>query len=342
MNVTHISPQRRNLIVGEAELDMDGPADRMILLGDGGVACHELGEVQGVCAEAPLPCITVRERKYLLEGVGGIASMLRFWGVRPTVCCPLGHGEASQLQRKIFRAEGVRSQPLRTTAPQLTRYTRRFFAGGHQLAHVETEETIDPVSRAATVRSLAALRPLLAHAAIFCIVDKGNAGVTAALLAQLLGRNYTHKTRVIYEPRSNRLFKQCRCGVIKANHKQIKEWFGADMETDRDAIASTQLLLNETGARNAICTRGERGIVVCQRSAAGDEFFLISPQSRKLFDLVSAGDVVTAGLAFCIAKGRSLIEAACFAATAAELSLDRRHDKHLDVRSIVKYEHSRS
>jgi len=79
--------ERLQIIAGMATHEFAAKAQRpqrLLILGDGGVAGHELGEVLGVCAEAPLPHILVKEQKFLLEGVGGIASMLKYWGLAPS------------------------------------------------------------------------------------------------------------------------------------------------------------------------------------------------------------------------------------------------------------------
>jgi len=337
-NVRRISPGERAQVL--AGIGVGNTASTILntsilLLGDGGVSCHELGEVQGVCAEAPLPCIRVREQRFLLDGVCGIASMLRFWGVRPTVWCPLGKGDASILQQTLLQHEGIRHSAFPSQKPQLTRYTRRFFAEGHQLAHVEAEETIAKRSPAENKRGISMLHRQLATARLFCVVDRGSVGLTLDGLAGIIRQAGNWAMPVIYEPRAANALSQCGCDVVKINHNQIRDWFGMSMETEQDALTSAEMVLEETGAQAVVCTGGARGIIVRQRLPRGARSFVIMPKLKKMFDLVSAGDVVTASLAFCLARGRTLLEAACFAATAAELCLDRRHDKHLDIQSIL-------
>jgi bifunctional ADP-heptose synthase (sugar kinase/adenylyltransferase) len=114
----------------------------------------------------------------------------------------------------------------------------------------------------------------------------------------------------------------------------MSHWFGRVPENDRDTLKAAKMVMTQTGARNLIYTRGERGMFLCQRGREAYQAFVIVPEQKRLFDLVSVGDLVTAALVFCIVNGCSLVEATCFAATAAEHGLERRYSKRLDIQSI--------
>lgn len=339
-HLKRITPVARRQTIGEMAnrgfaASGEAPAG-LLLVGDSGVACHELGEVLGVCAEAPLPRISVMQQDYSLSGVCGIASLLQNWGLAPIVSCPLGHGQASVLQRRLLAKARVSSVVLSTGLPQISRYIRRIFASGHQLAHLEAEEAIPSASPLKVKRGLNALVRRLKGARLLCIVDQGNAGLNENILVKLTASAKAQGVQVLYEPRCPQL-PSCRISdVVKINHNQVKQWFGTNSESDRQALMAAQRVLARTGATSVVYTRGARGILVLKRSRRGYESFHIVPEPKKIYDLVSAGDVVTAALAFCLTKGYSLLEAVCLAATAAELSLDQRYDKHINLQSILR------
>jgi len=170
---------------------------------------------------------------------------------------------------------------------------------------------------------------------LLCIIDKGQAGLSEEFILKLVSRTKALNARILYEPRCTQLFSSRSFDIVKVNHNQTSQWFDRKTESDRDALAVAKLVLARTKANGVIYTRGARGILVCQRSGAGHTAFLIASAPKKLFDLMSAGDIVTASLAFCIAKGCSLLQSACFAAAAAELSLDQRYDKHFALQAIL-------
>lgn len=339
--IMRVTPPERSRIIGRIrrfdERRTATPKCEVLVLGDGGVASNDLGEVLGVCAEAPLPRIGIAEEHLSLDGVCGIASMLKDWGLAAVAASPVGSGRLSSLKLKLLDKEGLLHVRLSTGLPQTTRFTRRVFAGGHQLSHFESEETLLPGSGSATGGARAALRRRLARAGMLCIVDQGSSGLSDDVLLELSAHARRQRARVLYEPRFSHLLPGGSFDIIKLNHSQLSQWHGGSVDSEEAALAAVESILKGTGSGSVICTRGEKGILVYQRSNRLRRAFIIAPRPKAIFDLVSAGDIVTAAIAFCVAKGRSILEAACFATTAAELSLDQRHDKHLTVQSILNY-----
>ena len=315
---------------------MNPSLGEVLAVGDCGINCGEIGDVVGVCAEAPLPRIAVREEAYSLAGVGGIASQLRRWGCRPAVCIPLGDGLVSDLQRKVLRRECISFEALLTGKPQVIRLTRRIFAGGHQHAHLETEERVPPRAQSVNQDCVKKLIRTSASFGLLCVLDCGISGLDERLLGQIVGAVRQAKTQVLYEPRHGELLKVNNVDFLKVNQNQVSQWFGVTPQNDKEALAALARIARHSTADALVYSRGERGILVLQRVNKQHKYVFIEPIKQSLYDLISAGDVLTAGLAFGISRGYSLLEASCLAVSAAELSLDRRHDnKLLDLDQIL-------
>jgi bifunctional ADP-heptose synthase (sugar kinase/adenylyltransferase) len=308
---------------------------KIAVIGDGGVACHELGKILGVCAEAPLPRIAITAQRYFLTGAGGIGSMLKHWGFDAFISAPMGSGYISILQERLMKRDRLRFIPLRAKTPQTTEYTRRIFANNHQLAHLEEQEAIAASSARSLRESRHSLLGAVASCSLLCVVDNGNAAVGDRLVSELAICAKRAKAEILYEPRSDRLLSSPEFGILKVNHLQLKQLIGKDPETDLEALNAAETLMRRSKAKHVVYTRGVKGMLVSQLTAGGREAFVIIPKEKLIFDLVGAGDVVTAALAFGIARGYDLRQAACFAATAAELSLDQRHEKHLTAQFIL-------
>src|ERR1035437_592287 len=174
-SVKRILPRERAEIIAQMDLlktaVAKGGRHGVLLLGDGGVACHEYGKVLGVSAEAPLARIMITQRSVSLEGVGGMASRLKRWGVIPMVSTPERSGQVSRLQRQLFARDGVTNLGLQSQFPQVIRYTQRVFAESHQFTHIEREEEIPPANPAMVKRSFKTLADLLERTDLLCVVD---------------------------------------------------------------------------------------------------------------------------------------------------------------------------
>ncbi len=88
---------------------------------------------------------------------------------------------------------------------------------------------------------------------------------------------------------------------------------------NEDGAAKAAKALLARGAQNVIITMGERGALV-----AGENVHQLIPAFKvKAVDTTAAGDVFNGTLAFGLADGRSLLEAARFASAAAAISVTR-------------------
>lgn len=332
-----VNVAERAQIVAEIPLRGDegrGGSIPLLLLGEGGVASHELGVIVGVSAEAPLPRVIVTEKKLTLDGICGIASSLQHWGATPSVACPQGSGFASSLQRSLLKQEGIGHWPLRAGTPQITRFTQRLFAGGHQLTHLETDESVLPSRPGEINRSWSKILKSIGNNKLLGIIDNGNTGLGSLNLPALLKCAQSSKVPIFYEPRTARLLPLKGLDVVKVNDNQMRHWFGVLCESEAGALAAVKIMIARTGSKNVIYTRGERGILLCHSARNEYVVHFIQPEPKKIFDLVSVGDVVSAALLLCLAQGRPLLEAVCFAATAAEYGLDRRYSKRIELQSI--------
>ena len=91
-------------------------------------------------------------------------------------------------------------------------------------------------------------------------------------------------------------------------------------ETEAEAIAPTRDGLLELGVRYAIVTLGDRGCVVVDRD--GEE--AIPAVTVLAVDTTAAGDAFCGGLAYALARGEALADAARFATKVAALAVTRR------------------
>lgn len=106
--------------------------------------------------------------------------------------------------------------------------------------------------------------------------------------------------------------------VIKPNETEAEILTGIKVKDEKTARKAAVNLF-ERGVKTVILTLGARGFFIFNKEI--DEFF---PAGKvKAVDSTAAGDAFVGGLAFCIARGRTILEAALFANDVAALSVTR-------------------
>jgi ribokinase len=106
--------------------------------------------------------------------------------------------------------------------------------------------------------------------------------------------------------------------VIKPNETEAKILTGIEVIDKKTAIKASRNLL-ERGVKTVIITMGAKGCFVVNNEI--NEFF--PAKKVKAVDSTAAGDAFVGGLAFCIARGKTILEAVLFAGNVAALSVTK-------------------
>jgi ribokinase len=106
--------------------------------------------------------------------------------------------------------------------------------------------------------------------------------------------------------------------VLKPNETEARILTGIHVKDQRSARKAAERLL-ETGVKTVILTMGAKGFLFADTS--GSEF--VPAIKVKAVDATAAGDAFTAGLAFGLARGQALFDAALFANHVAALSVTK-------------------
>ncbi len=108
--------------------------------------------------------------------------------------------------------------------------------------------------------------------------------------------------------------------VLTPNETEATFLSGWDVLEDLEDVCIWCEQLQQKGSRSVVITRGERGCIV--RDSVGDPS-LIAPYTVSAVDATAAGDCFNGTLAIALSEGRTLLEAARFANTAAALSVQQ-------------------
>jgi ribokinase len=106
--------------------------------------------------------------------------------------------------------------------------------------------------------------------------------------------------------------------IIKPNETEAEILTGIKVTDTKTAEKAAQKLL-KCGVKTVIITMGAKGCYVVNNEIK--EFF--PAQKVKAVDSTAAGDAFVGGLAFCMAQGKSILEAVLFAGNVAALSVTK-------------------
>ncbi len=286
---------------------------KILVLGDLMLDHFIWGSVDRISPEAPVPVVRVTRESFHLGGSGNVVTNLASLGAHPFPVGVVGRDEAGRRAVDTLEALGVpRSGILEIEGRPTTKKTR-IVAHGQQVVRYD-RETDEPLSRDVERRLLEAAGTALQGAAGLIISDYEKGTVTRFLLEGLLPEADRRGLRVVVDPKPA-LYEAYRpITAITPNVQEASRMTGTRIRTDEEAKRAAEGILEKLGCRAVLLTRGDRGMLLCERGAAPRS---IPATAREVYDVTGAGDTVVATFTLALAAGASMMDAALLANRAA-------------------------
>jgi D-beta-D-heptose 7-phosphate kinase/D-beta-D-heptose 1-phosphate adenosyltransferase len=123
---------------------------------------------------------------------------------------------------------------------------------------------------------------------------------------------------VIVDPKFKNFFGYHGASIFKPNRRELEAALGAAVDLDNPATMPETL--RRLGVEHILLTLGDRGMALF---SAHGEIARVPTVAREVYDVVGAGDTVTAYLASMLAAGATPTEAAMIANVAAGIEVGK-------------------
>jgi D-beta-D-heptose 7-phosphate kinase/D-beta-D-heptose 1-phosphate adenosyltransferase len=182
---------------------------------------------------------------------------------------------------------------------------------------VDEEEDTD-VGGADMQRILDAVRGAVAHADALVLEDYNKGVLVPPVIRAAIDAAAARDLPIVVDPKFKNFFAYRGATVFKPNRRELEAALGAAVDVDHpDALPAT---LQRLGVRHILLTLGDRGMALF---SADGEVARVPTVAREVYDVVGAGDTVTAYLASILAAGGSVREAAIIANIAAGIEVSK-------------------
>jgi len=289
---------------------------RVAVLGDAMLDVYLRGDVERISPEAPVPVVRVRERRDALGGAGNVAQNVRAVGAMCDLVAAIGDDAAGRRLCGMLEAIGAPVGSLVTVERPTTTKTR-IVARSQQVVRVDEEEDGD-LDGVEVDRLLTAVRRAVdsAHALVLEDYNKGVLvpKVIEAAMQAARGRGIP----VVVDPKYRNFFLYRGATIFKPNRRELEAALGAAVDLEHaEALPATFARL---GVDHLLLTLGEHGMALV---SSGGEIERVPTAAREVYDVVGAGDTVTAYLALILGAGGSALEAAVIANYAAGVEVGK-------------------
>ena len=289
---------------------------RIVVVGDAMLDVYLGGDVERSSPEAPVPVVRVRDRRYAMGGAANVAQNVAAAGAKVTLVGAAGSDSAGVRLRAMLEAIGADSSSVITTRRPTTSKTR-VVARAQQMLRFDEEDDGDLPGRDVQ-RLLDTLLPLLAKADALVLEDYNKGVLVPAVITAAIEAAAQRGIPSVVDPKFRNFFAYRGATIFKPNRRELESALGATLSLDdAGALPAT---FERLGVEHLLLTLGEKGMALVAKDG---EVQRIPTTAREVYDVVGAGDTVTAYLATSLAAGATPFEAALIANYAAGVEVGK-------------------
>ncbi|MEP6999563.1 MAG: bifunctional ADP-heptose synthase [bacterium] len=303
---------------------------RVLVVGDAMLDVYLTGDVDRISPEAPVPVVRVRDRTYALGGAANVAQNVVAIGATCDLVAAVGADRAGETLRSMLLALGAGDGSL-VSVDRCTTQKTRILARAQQLVRVDEEDDTD-LSTAETAPLLERVREAMLYADAVVLEDYNKGVLTAELIAEVLRLAAERALPVVVDPKYRNFFHFRGATIFKPNRRELEAALGAAVDVDHpETLPAT---LQRLGVAHLLLTLGERGMVLFSERG---EIARVPTVARQVYDVVGAGDTVTAYLATVLAVGGTPAEAALIANIAAGIEVGKLGAATVSADEVLEY-----
>ena len=289
---------------------------RLAVVGDAMLDVYLIGDVERISPEAPVPVVRVRERRYALGGAANVAQNVSAIGAQSQLVGAVGTDAGGATLRNMLDEMSVESDYLVEVDRPTTTKTR-VLARSQQLVRVDEEDDAD-FSAGEIERLLDAVRSAVHQADALVLEDYNKGVLVAEVITKAIGWAREREIPIVVDPKYRNFFAYRGATVFKPNRRELEAALGAAINLDHpQALPET---FGRLGVDHLLLTLGERGMALLSQDGS---VIRIPTMAREVYDVVGAGDTVTAYLGATLAAGASAREAAVIANFAAGIEVGK-------------------
>ncbi len=288
----------------------------VLVIGDAMLDVYLQGDVERISPEAPVPVVRVREQRAALGGAANVAQNVVAAGAGATLVATVGRDAAGAALREMLVRLGLADGALVPVDRPTTRKTR-LVARSQQVVRFDEEDDSE-LDAGAIDAVLAGIDTAMAQADAVVLEDYNKGLLAPRVITRTIERARERKVPIVVDPKYRNFFAYRGATIFKPNRRELESALGAAIDLDHEP--SLPQAFEQLGVEHLLLTLGERGMVLL--SAKG-ESRRIPTTAREVYDVVGAGDTVTAYLAVMLAAKATAYEAAVVANYAAGVEVGK-------------------
>ncbi|MFL5463265.1 MAG: bifunctional heptose 7-phosphate kinase/heptose 1-phosphate adenyltransferase [Gemmatimonadaceae bacterium] len=306
-----------------------GADQRVAIIGDAMLDVYLRGDVDRISPEAPVPVVRIRDKELALGGAANVAQNVSAIGAMCDLVCAVGDDAEGQVVKAMLREIDSEPRSVVTVRRRTTTKTR-VLARSQQVVRFDEEEDADITGDEVAALVDATLNAI-AQADALVLEDYNKGVLTPILIGAAMKVANEREIPVVVDPKYKNFFAYKGATIFKPNRRELESALGAAVDIEHpEALPES---IKRLGVEHLLLTLGEAGMALI---ASDGEVGRVPTTAREVYDVVGAGDTVTAYLATMLAAGATPAEAAVIANFAAGVEVAKLGAATVSVDEVIE------
>ncbi len=199
---------------------------RIVVAGDLILDRYLIGDADRLSPEAPVPVVTVRERREALGGAANVAANVQAIGADCVLVGVVGDDAHGRALRQELVTHQIDDRHLVTVPDRPTTSKTRVLARGQQVVRLDDEES-GPLDEALAANLIAGVEQALAGADALLLEDYNKGVLTEPVITATVAAAAKRGLPIIVDPKFRHFFAYGGATVFKPNRGELESALGA-------------------------------------------------------------------------------------------------------------------
>lgn len=306
-------------------------APDILVIGDLMLDHYLFGSASRLSPEAPVPIVKADKESKIVGGAANVASNLIDLGAKVYLGGVVGNDTFAEDVKDLLVTKGVESQLIINDESRVTTVKTRVIVGNHHVVRIDRED-VHNISSELETSFFTYLVPFIQKAEIVILSDYNKGLLTPTLSLKIINYCNSIGKKTLVDPKGLDYSKYEGAYLIKPNRKELAEAAKAErINTNEDLVKAARIILEATKATYLIVTLSEAGIAIITK----EDYKILPVAATEVYDVTGAGDTVIATLAYCLALGFDIQEAATIANHAASIVIKHIGSATTNIEEII-------
>lgn len=290
-----------------------------LVIGDIMLDKYCMGTINRISPEAPVPVLRYKEEKNILGGAANVATNLVGIDQKVSLLACVGNDAAGKEVLGLLSDAGIDSEMVVMEEDRPTTLKTRYVAGNQQLLRVD-DESVAELKDETKNCILEIYERRISEFDLVLISDYMKGVLSYELTQKLIQIANANGKKVIVDVKDRNAAKYKDSYLLKPNRKELNELSMMPVDTMEEVVEAMKELRKKAGCKCILATLSADGMAFLGED---DQVVFEKCDTRKVYDVVGAGDTAFAYVAAAMAFGFDATEMLKIANTASSIKITR-------------------